>query len=133
MEQAYVRIEKDFNARPVESARFATGSSDLSRRHEVHLKDITTQSPGNSFFLVVGDASKSGDSKQNEELSSNRATRVASVVNTLRQKGQKVQAVYLGETDRFDAARDASNRVCEVWEIRPKYPKKQGRVKIALP
>ncbi|YCM45760.1 OmpA family protein [Verrucomicrobiaceae bacterium 227] len=119
LEQAYVRIEKEFNARPVEAAHFATGSSDLAAEHETHLKEITAQSPGNSFFLVVGYASGSGDSKQNETLSSKRATRVASVVNYLKQKGQEVQAVYLGETDRFDASRDAPNQVCEVWEIRP--------------
>ncbi len=119
LEQAYERIAKDFNARPVESARFDTGSSDLAREHEAHLKGVTAQSPGNAFFLVVGYASKSGDSKQNETLSSNRATRVASVVNFLKQQGQEVQAVYLGETDRFDAARDAPNQISEVWEIRP--------------
>jgi len=119
LEQAYQRIEADFNARPVESARFATNSSDLAREYEAHLKGVTAQAPANSFFLVVGYASNLGDSKQNESLSSKRATRVASVVNYLKQQGQEVQAVYLGETNRFDASRGEPNQVCEVWEIRP--------------
>ena len=76
------------------------------------------QAPGNSFFLVVGYASTSGDSQTNEELFSKRATRVASMVNYLKKEGQGVQAVYLGEGTRF-GPEDAPNQVCEVWQIRP--------------
>ena len=79
---------------------------------------MALQAPENTFFLVVGYASPSGDSKTNEKLSSSRATRVASMVNYLKKSGQAVQAVYLGEGNRFGPT-DGPNQVCEVWAIRP--------------
>lgn len=118
LEQAYLRIEQDFNAKPVEAATFETGSANLARKHENHLRTVVGGAPTDSFFLVVGYASQSGDSQENEKLSSRRATRVASVVNFLKKSGQDVQAVYLGETTRFGQAM-APNQVSEVWEIRP--------------
>lgn len=113
---AYKEIERSLNARVMETADFATGSAALQREHESHIKNVITASPPGCFFLVVGYASKSGDSQANRELSRKRATRTASVVNYLKKQGQKVQAVYLGETERFGATNSA-NQVCEVWEI----------------
>ena len=118
LEQAYERIKKEFNAHVVETATFATGSADLKQEHEAHIKGVTVESNPNSFFLVVGYASKGGDIKSNRDLSERRSKRVASTVNYLKQNGQEVQAVYLGETDRFEE-KAQPNQVCEVWEIQP--------------
>ncbi len=118
IQQAYRRLEQDMKARVMETATFKTGSSALDSAHESHIENVITASPKNSFFLVVGYASKSGDHKSNRELSRKRATRTASVVNYLKRQGHEVQAVYLGETDRFGAD-NARNQVCEVWEIQP--------------
>ncbi|MEJ6634840.1 MAG: OmpA family protein [Akkermansiaceae bacterium] len=118
LKRAYERIGQSLNARVVEEATFKTGSAALAMEHEDHIQASSRQAPGNAFFLVVGYASKSGGSKSNRELSAKRATTVASVVNVLKQAGQGVQAVYLGETNRF-GANDAPNQVCEIWEIRP--------------
>ncbi len=118
LKQAYRRIEQDSRASVMETASFKTGSSALAPEHESHIKDVIIGSPANSFFLVVGYASQTGDVQVNRELSRKRATRTAQVVNHLKRKGHQVQAVYLGETNRFGA--DASrNQVCEIWEIRP--------------
>jgi outer membrane protein OmpA-like peptidoglycan-associated protein len=118
LQSSYERISQSLNARVVESAEFETNSAALAMKHEEHIKTIALQAPGNAFFLVVGYASKTGDLQANRELSSKRSTRVASVVNVLKQNGQDVQAVYLGETDRF-GTKAAPNQVCEIWEIRP--------------
>ena len=118
LEQTYERIKKEFNAHVVETADFATGSADLKQQHETHIKGVTVEANPNSFFLVVGYASKTGDVKSNRDLSERRSKRVASTVNYLKQNGQEVQAVYLGETDRF-GEKAQPNQVCEVWEIRP--------------
>ena len=118
LKRAYERIGQSLNARVVEEATFKTGSAALAMEHEDHIQASSRQAPGNAFFLVVGYDSKSGGSKSNRELSAKRATTVASVVNVLKQAGQGVQAVYLGETNRF-GANDAPNQVCEIWEIRP--------------
>ena len=116
--QSYDRISSQFKARVGSAITFATGKADIAREHETRLKDMALAAAENSFFLVVGYASPSGDSLSNQELSSQRATRVASMVNYLKKKGQAVQAVYLGEGNRF-GAQDGPNQVCEVWEIRP--------------
>ncbi len=118
LQQTYRRIETQFNANVKEAITFPTGQSTVAREHEAHLKDVTVAAPANSFFLVVGYASKSGDSVSNQALSSKRATRVATMVNYLKKQGQEVQAVYLGETKRFGPT-DGPNQLCEVWEIRP--------------
>lgn len=114
----YNRIDNQLNASIGETITFKTGSDAIGREHEAHLKTMALQAPENTFFLVVGYASPSGDSKTNEKLSSSRATRVASMVNYLKKSGQAVQAVYLGEGKRFGPT-DAPNQVCEVWAIRP--------------
>lgn len=116
--EIYDTFAQQLKAEVQESISFKTGSAAIAREHETHLKAVTSDAPANSFFLVVGYASPSGDSQTNEELSSKRATRVASMVNYLKKEGQAVQAVYLGEGTRF-GPEDAPNQVCEVWEIQP--------------
>ncbi len=118
LQQAYRRIEQDMKARVMETASFKTGSSALDPKHESHIENVISTSPEGAFFLVVGYASGSGDLQNNRELSRKRSIRTASVVNHLKRRGQNVQAVYLGETDRF-GSENLSNQVCEVWEIRP--------------
>jgi hypothetical protein len=38
----------------------------------------------------------------------------------MKRPGQKVQAVYLGQTDRFSRKIHEENQICEVWIIRRK-------------
>lgn len=116
--ETYATLKTTIKADVRASILFKTNSATVGREHEAELKDMAVQAPENSFFLVVGYASTSGDSQTNEELSSRRATRVASMVNYLKKSGQGVQAVYLGEGTRF-GPEDSPNQVCEVWEIRP--------------
>ena len=116
--QTYTLIDTQLKAGVGEAITFRTGKADIALEHEAHIKELASLAPANTFFLVVGYASPSGDSKTNEELSSQRATRVASMVNYLKKEGQAVQAVYLGEGNRFGPD-DAPNQVCEIWQIRP--------------
>lgn len=118
LSQSYERIGQNLNARPVKTMTFEANSSAVAIEHEDHIKKMTSQALGNSFFLVVGYASKTGDFQNNKELSGKRATRVASVVNHLKSAGQDVQAVFLGETSRFGPT-DGANQCCEIWEIHP--------------
>ncbi len=116
--QTYTRIDSQMNASVGDSITFKSGSAEIARNHEARLKSMALSAGEKSFFLVVGYASPSGDSLSNQKLSSRRATRVASMVNYLKKNGQAVQAVYLGEGNRFGPD-DSPNQVCEVWEIRP--------------
>jgi len=115
---AYQQIELDLGARVVHRQTFATGSSEVTLDREKMIKAATTlKSKPNSFFLVVGYASTTGNKLSNYELSRKRATTTASVINTLKKEGQAVKAVYLGQTNRFNKTNPLKNQICEVWEI----------------
>jgi len=115
---AYQQIELDLGARIAHLQTFPTGSSEVTLDREKMIKAAATlKSKPNSFFLVVGYASKTGNKQSNYELSRKRSTTTASVLYTLKKEGQAVKAVYLGQTDRFDKTNPLKNQVCEVWEI----------------
>lgn len=114
----YATFSEQIKANVRESINFKDGSAQIALEHEARIEDMLKSANPNSFFLVVGYASTSGDSKNNKEFSSRRATRVASMVNYHKGKDHGVQAVYLGEGKRF-GPEDSPNQVCEVWEIRP--------------
>lgn len=116
---AYQTIGTALNARIVHRQTFAEGSSQIPFAREAVVRDAVAKSKGSdSFYLVVGYASKTGDTAKNRELSAKRATTVASVVNLAKDRGQEVKAVYLGETKRFSADDNRANQICEVWEIK---------------
>ena len=48
------------------------------------------------------------------------ATAVAEALNSVKHPGQQVQAVYLGQTDRFGSRTPESNQLCEIWQIHGK-------------
>jgi outer membrane protein OmpA-like peptidoglycan-associated protein len=116
--ETYASFSQQIKANLRESINFKNGSAQISLEHESHIQDMIQGADPNSLFLVVGYAATSGDSKNNEELSSSRATRVASMINFHKEKSHGVQAIYLGEGKRF-GPEDGPNQVCEVWEIRP--------------
>lgn len=119
LREAYARIERDINARRVDLIAFQTGSSAVDTGRVSRITRDIAASNEKSFFLVVGYASESGNSDDNRALSARRATSVASIVDSLKRPGNKVQAVYLGETDRFSPDSLPRNQVCEIWEIKP--------------
>ncbi|MDA7888474.1 OmpA family protein [Akkermansiaceae bacterium] len=118
LETAYLGINKTFNAQVVVTTTFKTGSAELSKKIEDHLAELTKLADPNNFYLIVGYASKTGDVKSNRALSEQRATRVAATANHYKLQNQQVQAVYLGETNRFSPD-PLPNQICEIWSIRP--------------
>ena len=72
--------------------------------------------------MVIGYASETGDIDSNRALSSERATAVARVLDEAKKPGQRVQAAYLGQTDRFGSKFPERNQISEVWQIAPKQP-----------
>jgi outer membrane protein OmpA-like peptidoglycan-associated protein len=94
-----------------------TGSSEISSSKSATIRAAMAGGKSDSFFLVIGYASKTGSFDLNKELSSARATAVATLaVNTAR-PGQKVRAVFLGQTDRFSSTNVRDDQICELWEI----------------
>ena len=116
--EAYTRIASDLNAINLQRVKFATGSSILNFADQTMIKSKLDTTETTDYFLVVGYASPSGDAANNETLSANRATAVASIVNQIKKEGQDVRAVYLGQTDRFSKSVNADNQLCEIWRIK---------------
>ena len=113
----YGKIESDINARVVDTIGFQSGESriNLDKIREIRL--AAEKSGAKSFFLVVGYASKTGSFDVNRTISSERASTIAGAMDFNKQPEQNVQAVFLGQTDRFSKKAE-ENQICEIWEIR---------------
>lgn len=117
IEAAYMKISHDHNAHMLRSVRFKTGSSDVSWQDLTSIKDTITTAKKDSFFLVVGYASTTGNADSNKILSAKRSVTIASIVKHLK-GGIGTRAVFLGQTDRFATNAPLENQLCEIWELR---------------
>lgn len=117
LQTEYERINQDLGARVVDTVTFQTSSSNIARDKVEQIRLKLDAGGDESFYLVVGYASKSGALEVNRPLSADRATRIASVTNHQKKKDQGVQAVFLSETSRF-GEKPTDNQICEIWEVR---------------
>lgn len=117
---AYSQFGTDLGANVVHTLKFATGKSDLTPEDQDILRQIVNDVPEGDLLLCVGYASETGNVDNNQTLSSDRATAAAEFFSTVKLPGQLVQAVYLGQTDRFSSRIPERNQLVEVWRIRRK-------------
>jgi len=117
IKKAYAQVEADLNANVVQTLTFPTGSAKMAVADEDPVKHLVDNVPDGDLLLVIGYASETGSVDGNRTLSSDRATAVAEVLNSVKHPGQQVQAVYLGQTDRFSSRNPESNQLCEIWQI----------------
>ncbi|MGC4013265.1 MAG: OmpA family protein [Luteolibacter sp.] len=117
---AYQGFTNAFGASVVSNVTFPTGSSTPDTKTSDDLSQKVSGLTEGGLLLVVGYASETGNVDDNRVLSSNRATAVAKSLEDMNLPGQKVQAVYLGQTDRFGSKVPERNQLCEVWHIRSK-------------
>jgi len=117
----YSKLGVDLGANVLHALDFATGSSVLSEEDMRRIDLIIAEEiPDGDLALIIGYASETGDADSNQKLSSDRATEAAEYYASRKRPGQKVQAVYLGQTDRFSSRVPERNQICEVWRIRRK-------------
>jgi len=117
---AYSGFGVNLGANVLHTLNFQTGSSNLSPEEEITLSGLVEDVPEGDLVLVVGYASKTGEVDANRVLSSDRATAAAQYFSTVKKPGQLVQAVYLGQTDRFSSRIPERNQLCEIWHVRKK-------------
>ena len=117
---AYSNFGADLGATVRHTLNFATGSSTLTPADEEMIRKLVEEIPDGDLVLAVGYASETGNVDQNRTLSSDRATAVAELFSTIKRPQQLVQAVYLGQTDRFSSRVPERNQLVEVWHIRRK-------------
>ncbi len=113
--EAYGLINTELNDHMVRSVRFKTNSSEVGDKDRSEILDTLTAARPDSFFLIVGYASETGNKVDNKILSAKRAVAIASIVKHA--KDGNTRAVFLGQTDRF-SKQALDNQICEIWEIR---------------
>lgn len=118
---AYSQFGAKLGANVLDKIDFPTGSSDVPPEDIAKINTFPTDAPDNALLLVVGYASETGNVDHNRTLSSDRATAVARALDSAKKPGQRVQAVYLGQTDRFGSKFPERNQISEVWQIVPKH------------
>jgi outer membrane protein OmpA-like peptidoglycan-associated protein len=116
----YSKFEVELGANVLHTLDFETGSSVLNDEDKRRIEAITSEVPDGDLTLIIGYASETGNSESNQTLSSDRATSAAEYFSSKKRPGQLVQAVYLGQTDRFSSRVHERNQICEVWRIRKK-------------
>jgi flagellar motor protein MotB len=117
---AYSSFGVDLGANVLSKFTFATGSSALTPADQELIGNVLSEIPDGDLLLVIGYASETGNLDGNQKLSSDRATAVAEYYAGLKRPGQLVQAVYLGQTDRFSSKIPERNQLVEIWRIRKK-------------
>jgi outer membrane protein OmpA-like peptidoglycan-associated protein len=117
----YSKLGVDLGANVLHALTFETGKSELSAADMEQLSNIaSSEVPDGDLTLIIGYASETGNLDSNQELSSRRATAAAEHFAKVKRPGQAVQAVYLGQTDRFSSRVPERNQICEVWRVRRK-------------
>jgi outer membrane protein OmpA-like peptidoglycan-associated protein len=117
---SYSNLGVKLGANVLKTMTFATGSSALAPGDEEALRALVEEVPDGDLVLAIGYASETGNVDGNRVLSSDRATAVAQSFSAIKRPGQLVQAVYLGQTDRFSSRIPERNQLVEIWRIRKK-------------
>jgi len=117
---AYSSLGVKLGANVLHTLAFPTGTSALTPDDEEIIARLGGEIPDGDLMLVIGYASETGNVDNNRTLSSDRATAVAQKFSSIKRPGQLVQAVYLGQTDRFSSRIPERNQLCEIWHIRKK-------------
>lgn len=111
----YTTIARDHGGRLAISLPFAAGSAALDDQAHEEIRALVSASP-QSRYLAIGYASTDGSESGNRDLSSRRALAAAECVAACG-PAHPVEAVYFGQTNRFDSRRRAANRIVEIWRI----------------
>jgi outer membrane protein OmpA-like peptidoglycan-associated protein len=117
---AYSSLGATLGANVLHTLNFATNSSELSPQDQEMIQTLVDQIPDGDLVLAIGYASETGNVDANRVLSSDRATAAAQLFSEIKRPGQLVQAVYLGQTDRFSSRIPERNQLVEIWHIRKK-------------
>lgn len=118
--QAYSKLGVDLGASVLRKLEFATGSSKLNATDDEAIRSLVADIPDGDLVLAIGYASETGNVDSNRVLSSDRATAAAQLYSGIKRPEQLVQAVYLGQTDRFSSRIPERNQIVEIWRIRKK-------------
>ena len=117
---AYSQFGAQLGANVLDKIDFPTGVSDVAPELHDEIASFPAQAPDNALLVVIGYASETGNVDGNRTLSSERATAVARILDQAKKPGQRVQAVYLGQTDRFGSKFPERNQISEIWQIIPR-------------
>jgi outer membrane protein OmpA-like peptidoglycan-associated protein len=115
---AYSSLGAELGATVLHTLNFATGSSELKPQDQELIRNLVEEVPDGDLVLAIGYASETGNVDDNRTLSSARATAAAELFSNVKRPAQQVQAVYLGQTDRFGSQTPERNQIVEIWRVR---------------
>ncbi len=115
LKEAYEGITEQTGGRLALTLPFPAGGASLEVEAREEIRALVAASP-ETRFLVIGYASIDGSESSNRELSSRRALATAEAIAESG-PAHPVEAVYFGQTRRFDSRNRAANRVVEIWKI----------------
>lgn len=115
---AYSSLAVSLGANVLRTLHFDTGKSDLKPDDMQAIQNLVADIPDGDLVLCIGYASETGNVDSNQALSSARATAAAELFSSVKRPGQLVQAVFLGQTDRFGGSSPERNQLVEIWRIR---------------
>ncbi len=115
---AYSSLGASLGSNVLHTLSFATGSSELKPADQDLIRKLVEEVPDGDLVLAIGYASETGNVDDNRTLSSARATAAAELFSGIKRPDQQVQAVYLGQTDRFSSRIPERNQIVEIWRIR---------------
>ncbi len=117
---AYGSMGVKLGATLLQTFSFASGAAGLTSADEDAIRYLVRDIPDGDLLLVVGYASETGDAEKNQQVSAERATAVAELYHSIKRPGQLVQAVHLGQADRFSSRFTNRSPLIEIWRIRKK-------------
>jgi outer membrane protein OmpA-like peptidoglycan-associated protein len=116
LEAAREGLARELGARALVRIEFGKGSALVRDDAQDVIRVALTDTEEYSLLLAVGFADIGGDKELNRELGTLRAQNAADAMRARTQRGQLVESVYLGETERFGPREE--NRTVEIWELR---------------
>lgn len=117
LKAAYDDLKTSLEATPVLTIPFRASSAELDQSFSDAIAALPTEARRAGRYLIIGYASNDGNEMTNRDLSSRRAMAVAESV-AAHHAEVPIEAVYFGQTSRFDSRHRSANRVVEIWQIK---------------
>lgn len=119
LKKAYDELLAEGKSTPRLRIPFGSGSDEIAPEDAKKIADELKGTDGKVKFLAVGYASSDGDAESNYELSSRRASKVAEeIAKVTGANADQIQAVYFGQTKRFNSKYLSPNRIVEIWTVK---------------
>jgi len=114
---AYATVSDSHDGRLIQRVAFNSGESGIGSDAAKVLAEAVAKADNKAYFVVVGYADTTGTDEINRKISEQRAMSVAEALESVPGAADRLQAFYIGSTERFSTTDLSQNRVVEIWEV----------------